>query len=106
VSATLRHRIVEASEPRADPSCRLTREEGQRRKSDNDGLFAQLARQRQIGAANEFVFRGDPDRLWNQISLFVDEESRCCPFFTFEQVEERAGVLLRVVAPRAGTEDA
>ncbi len=42
-----RHRLVPASEPDADPACRLTREEGHRRQTDTDSLFARLAEQRQ-----------------------------------------------------------
>ncbi len=92
----MRHRVVPASEPDADPACRLTPEEGHQRQTDNDRLFAQLAEQRQTSEGQEFVFRGDPDALWNEVSTFVDEEARCCPFFTFEQVEQPDGVLLRV----------
>ncbi len=91
-----RHRLVPASEPDADPACRLTPEDGRQRQTDTDKLFAQLAEQRQTAAGNEFVFRGDPDELWGEVSSFVDEEALCCPFFTFEQVEQPEGVLLRV----------
>ncbi len=91
-----RHRLVPASEPDADPACRLTPEEGRRRETDTDKLFAQLAEQRQTAAGQEFVFRGDPDKLWSEVSTFVDEEAQCCPFFTFEQEEQPEGVLLRV----------
>jgi hypothetical protein len=92
-----RHRVVEATEPDAEPACRLTREEGRRRQADTDRLLAALAKQRQIGDdANEFVFRGDPGALWDELTTFVDEEALCCPFFTFEQVELDDGVLLRV----------
>ncbi len=36
------------------------------------------------------------ESLWREVSAFMDEEAVCCPFFTFEQVEEPDGVLLRV----------
>jgi len=91
-----RHRLVPASEPAAEPACRLDREDGRRRQDDIDRLFAALAGQRETAAGNEFVFRGDPSALWEQVSAFVDEESRCCPFFTFEQAERDDGVVLRV----------
>ncbi len=91
-----RHRLVPASEPGAEPACRLTPEEGHRRETDTDKLFTQLAEQRQTAEGNELVFRGDPDKLWSQVSTFVDEEAQCCPFFTFEQEEQPEGVLLRV----------
>ncbi len=92
----MRHRVVPASAPDADPACRLTPEEGHRRQTDTDRLFAQLAEQRQTSEGQEFVFRGDPDALWNDVSTFVDEDARCCPFFAFEQVEQPDGVLLRM----------
>ena len=97
-----RHRLVPASEPEADPACRLTPEEGHRRETDTDKLFAQLAEQRQTAAGQEFVFRGDPETLWSQVSTFVDEEALCCPFFTFEQEEQPEGVLLRVSGKTIG----
>ena len=97
-----RHRLVPASEPDAEPACRLTPEEGHRRETDTDKLFAQLAEQRQTAAGQEFVFRGDPDKLWSDVSTFVDEEAQCCPFFTFEQVEQAEGVLLRVSGKAIG----
>jgi len=96
LSTALRHRLVPASEPDADPACRLTRDDGERRSVDTGRLFASLAEQRQTPSGNEFVFRGDPDELWRDVSAFVDEEAVCCPFFTFEQVERAEGVLLRV----------
>ncbi len=91
-----RHRLVPASGPDADPACCLTPEEGHRRQADIDRLFAALAEQRETVAGNEFVFRGDSNDLWGQVYTFVDEEALCCPFFTFEQVEQPDGVLLRV----------
>ena len=92
----LRRRLVPASEPDADPACRLEPEEGRRRQADVDRLFAALAEQRETDGGNEFVFRGDPSALWEQVSVFVDQEAVCCPFFTFEQVERDDGVVLRV----------
>jgi hypothetical protein len=95
-----RQRLVAASEPDADPACRLDREDGRRRQGDLDRLFAALAEQRETAAGNEFVFRGDPQTLWREVSAFVDDESHCCPFFTFEQVQQADGVLLRVSGRR------
>ena len=91
-----RRRLVPASEPDAEPACRLTSEDGRRRAADTDRLFAQLAGQRMTPQGQEFLFRGDPEALWRDVSLFVDEESQCCPFFTFEQARQADGVLLRV----------
>jgi hypothetical protein len=93
----LRYRLVPASDPNADPFCRLTREDGERRLADTGRLFARLAEQRESAHGNEFIFRGDPDALWEEVALFVDEESLCCPFFTYEQVEQLDGVILRVI---------
>ena len=97
-----RHRLVPASEPDVEPACRLTPEDGRNRQTDTDKLFDQLAEQRQTAAGQEFVFRGDPDKLWSEVSTFVDEEAQCCPFFTFEQVEQPEGVLLRVSGKAIG----
>lgn len=94
-----RRRQVPASQPEAEPNCRLTREDGQRRQADTGHLFAQLAEQRETAGGHEFVFRGNPERLWDEVTAFVDEESQCCPFFSYEQIEEPDGVTLRVINP-------
>ena len=98
----LRRRLVPASEPDGEPACRLTPEEGHRRQADTDALFAALASQSQTDSGNEFVFRGDPEALWEQVSTFVDEEAVCCPFFSFEQEERADGVVLRVSGKAIG----
>ena len=97
----LRRRVVPALDPGADPACRLRPEEGRRRAPDLERLFSHLGEQRQIAGGNEFLFRGDVEDLWREVSLFVDEESACCPFFTYEQLEEPNGVVLRVTATPA-----
>lgn len=97
---TLRHRAVEAVEPGAEPICRLTREEGLRRQADTERLFAALSYQREMDdGRSEWCFSGDPGALWDLVSVFVDEESQCCPFFTFEQIERPDGIILHVSAP-------
>ncbi len=98
----LRHRVVEASQPGAEPACRLMREEGQRRQADTDRLFAALVEQREADGANEFIFRGNLTELWEELSTFVEEEAVCCPFFRFEQIEAPDGVTLRVAIVPAG----
>ncbi len=95
-AAAVRRRVVPATEPGAEPVCRLTREEGQRRQAEVDKLFSMLAEHRRAGDGDEWLFQGDRDELWQAVSAFVDEEARCCPFFTFEQEERPDGVLLRV----------
>jgi hypothetical protein len=101
VTTKLRYRLVPASEPGTEEACRLTTEDGQRRKADTQRLFAQLAEQRKDARGNEFIFRGDREELWENVSLFVDEEAECCPFFTYELMEEADGVTLRVDSPPA-----
>jgi hypothetical protein len=98
----LRRRLVPASEPDAEPACRLAPEEGRRRQADTDSLFAALASQRETDGGNEFVFRGDPGELWERVSTFVDEEAVCCPFFAFEQEERADGVVLRISGKAIG----
>ena len=97
MNSKLRRRVVNASEPTAEPHCRLTREEGRRRQADTDSLFAKLTSQREHLNGNEFVFTGERDELWESVSVFVDEEAQCCPFFTCEQEETKDGVTLRVL---------
>jgi hypothetical protein len=94
-----RHRFVPASEPGAAESCVITGDDRNRRRPDMSALFAQLAEQQQTARGNVFVFRGDPQVLWEQASLFVDEESACCPFFDYEITEEPDGVQLFVGTP-------
>jgi hypothetical protein len=37
-----------------------------------------------------------------QVAEFVEAESRCCPFFSFEQTEDAGGVRLAVTVPEHG----
>ncbi|MFI5302952.1 MAG: hypothetical protein ACHREM_33085, partial [Polyangiales bacterium] len=57
--------------------------------------------QKETAGGNEFVFRGDADELWEMVTAFVDEESHCCPFYSYEQQETLDGVTLFVGAPPA-----
>jgi hypothetical protein len=101
---TLRYRLVQASHPEAPEACTLTREDGERRGPALTQLFAVLAEQRETPRGNEFVFRGDSDELWQMVTSFVDEESLCCPFYSYEQRETADGVTLFVGAPPARVE--
>jgi hypothetical protein len=67
-------------------------------------LFAALAEQRETPRGNEFVFRGDADELWEMVTAFVDAESVCCVFYSYEQRETTDGVTLLVGAPPARVE--
>jgi hypothetical protein len=96
---TLRHRIVPASQPGTAEQCTLTREDGERRSPALSTLFAQLTAQEETPRGNVFVFSGDPDVLWRQVSRFVDEEAQCCPFYEYEMTEEPGGVRLLVSKP-------
>ena len=101
---TLRHRLVPASDPYAPEACSLTPANGERRRSEMARLFAMLAEERPSARGNEFVFRGDSDELWKMVSAFIDEESLCCPFYSYEQRETLDGVTLFVGAPPARVE--
>jgi hypothetical protein len=98
---TLRYRLVPASDPDAPQACSMTREDGQRRGPDMQRLFAALVAENPSARGNEFVFGGDRDELWEMVSLFVDEESVCCPFYNYEQRETDEGVSLLVGMPPA-----
>jgi len=104
MSTALRRRVVAATQPGGDEVCGLTQEDGQRRQADTGRLFSMLAGQRRAGGANEFVFKGEPASLWDDVALFVDEESQCCPFYTYEQIEQADGVVLRVIGQSAPIE--
>ncbi len=101
---TRRHRLVPAADPNAPEACSLTRADGERRRTDMARLFAMLAEERPSPRGNEFVFRGDADKLWQMVTAFVNEESLCCPFYNYEQRETADGVTLFVGAPPARVE--
>jgi hypothetical protein len=82
----------------------MTADDGARRRTDLSVLFARLVEQRETPRGNEFVFRGDVDELWEMVTAFVDEESLCCPFYSYEQRETADGVTLLVGAPPARVE--
>lgn len=97
----LRHRFIAASDPDAPESCSITSEDSERRRPDMKRLFAALAGENKSARGNEFVFRGDRDELWEMVTMFVDEESVCCPFYNYEQRETEDGVSLLVGIPAA-----
>jgi hypothetical protein len=37
--------------------------------------------------------------MWERVERFVADERECCPFFGFEQWEERGEVVLRITRP-------
>jgi hypothetical protein len=79
----------------------MTSADGQRRNADIEALFSNLAGQREVPRGTEFTFRGDRDELWADVTAFVDEESVCCPFYTYEQRETDDGVTLTVTTEPA-----
>ncbi|HEY5626179.1 MAG TPA: hypothetical protein VIT93_06795, partial [Dehalococcoidia bacterium] len=81
----LRRRLVEAPDPDAPRECRMTPDEGRRRGPSMSRLFANLAAEQNLDDGIEYVFAGDSPKLWDDIAAYVDEESVCCPFFTFDQ---------------------
>ncbi len=99
----MRTRTVSASEPDAEPACRLTSADGRRRQADTGKLFSQLREQRQTPQGQEFLFAGNSEDIWQQMTVFVDEEAICCPFFSFEQIEQEDGVLLKVHGKSIGS---
>jgi len=95
----LRHRLVEPPEPDAPRECRMTPDEGRRRAPTMARLFAHLATEKNLDDGIEYVFAGDSPTLWDDVAAYADEESACCPFFTFDQQEAADGIVLRVIAP-------
>ncbi|MEO8457868.1 MAG: hypothetical protein ABI559_08655 [Chloroflexota bacterium] len=101
---SLRHRFVPASDADAPESCLITSEDSERRRPDMKRLFAALVTENKSARGNEFVFRGDRNELWEMTSAFVDEESRCCPFYDYDLRETDDGVSLLVGTPAARVE--
>ncbi len=95
----LRHRLVEPPEPDAPRECRMTPDEGRRRAPAMARLFANLATEKNLDDGIEYVFAGGSPTLWDDVAAYADEESACCPFFTFDQQETADGIVLRVIAP-------
>jgi hypothetical protein len=79
----------------------MTSTDGERRGPAMTELFAHLESQQEIRRGTEFAFHGNRDVLWDAVTAFVDEESLCCPFYTFEQRETEDGVTLSVTAEAA-----
>ena len=94
-----RRRLVEAPDPDAPRECGMTPDVGRRRAPAMSRLFAHLAAEKNLDDGIEYTFAGDSPALWDDVAAYVDEESVCCPFFTFDQRETAAGVVLRVIAP-------
>ena len=99
-----RYRLSPASDPGAPESCSITPQDSERRRPDMKRLFAALIAENKSARGNEFVFCGHRDELWEMVSLFVDEESVCCPFYNYEQRETEDGVSLLVGTPSARVE--
>jgi len=95
----LRHRLVEPPELDAPRECRMTPDEGRRRAPAMARLFAHLATEKNLDDGIEYVFAGDSPTLWDDVAAYANEESACCPFFTFDQQETADGIVLRVIAP-------
>ncbi len=92
-----RYRVVPAPANEDPPAGQAApKSSRRRRKIDPHRLFDHLADQRPTPRGGEFIFRGDPDALWQDLSLFVDQEAPNSPSYTFEQVERADGVLLRI----------
>ena len=96
---TARRRYVPPRDPNAEQVCLLDKETAERRREPPDALL-ELARSqetREDGA--EFRFEAKPG-LWERVGTFIEEEGECCPFFAFEQFEEGAEVVLRIIRPQ------
>ena len=96
MAAKPRRRFVPAPEPDAEPHCRLTKESAERREVTPDALFAEALAETTLENGAEYRFQAKPG-MWERVSLFVDEEKECCPFFDYEQIEEGDEVVLRIL---------
>lgn len=96
-----RVRIVPPLDSDAEPVCLLTREQALQRREPPDRLLAEAMGQDVLDDGAVYRFPGG-DPMWERVSVFVDEERECCPFFAFEQREEGDGIVLRIFRPPAG----
>ena len=90
--------IVPPKDVSAEPVCLLDKAWAERRAEPPDSFLA-LARSQVTepnGAAYHFE---ESPGMWERIETFISEERECCPFFAFEQWEEKGEVVLRIFRP-------
>ena len=87
-------------DPGAEPVCLLDKEWAARRKDPSDAFLAQARSQETESSGALFRFEAAPG-MWERMSVFIEEEGECCPFFAFEQWEEGGEVILRITRPEA-----
>ena len=98
-----RRRYVPPRQPDAEQVCLLDKEAAARRSESPDAFLAAARSQETREDGATFRFAAEPG-MWERMSAFVDEEGECCPFFAFEQWEEGAELVLRIIRPSPGAE--
>jgi len=89
------YRYLPPPGPQTEQVCLLDRETALRRKEPPDAIYEQARVQDVTEDGSELRFDARPG-LWQRISTFIDEESECCPFFSFEEWEESGEIVLRI----------
>ncbi len=81
--------------PGAEQVCLLDKETALRRQAPPDAFFAEALEQetRPDGTVLRFDARAG---AWDRVSMFIDEESQCCPFLAFEAWQDGGEVVLRM----------
>ncbi len=94
----LHYRFLPPPSPGGERVCLLDRETALRREQPPDAIFAAAIHQDVRSDGSELRFEARPG-TWDRVSVFMDEESVCCPFFSFEAWEEGAEVVLLIEMP-------
>jgi hypothetical protein len=98
----MREITITASQPDAERACLMTANEGARRGPEIAALFASVAETHSLPDGQRLLLRDDPDDLWIRVTKFIEEETLCCPFFSFRARELEDGVELTITGARLG----
>ncbi len=93
-----RRRYVAPRDANAEPICSLDKETAMARSEPPDAFLALALSQETQEEGATFKFAAGPE-MWERMSMFVDEEGECCPFFAFEQREDGNELVLCIIRP-------
>jgi hypothetical protein len=91
----LRRVFTPPKDAQAEPVCLLNKDMLADRAEDPTAFFAAARSQETLANGTVFRFAAEPG-TWERVERFIADERDCCPFFAFEQWEERGEVVLRI----------
>lgn len=92
------YRYIEAADAGAEPACQLTSDTVALRVEPPEDFFARAKKQEVLANGYELRFPRTRD-MAARVAVFIEEERECCPFFAFEQWDEDAETVLRILWP-------